>query len=288
MQFVILDLEWNTAFDKRGHQYISEIIEFGAIKLDEELKTVDTYARFVKPQIEKHLHSRVKKLTHITNEDIKDAAGFLNVADDFARWIGDVDNTVILSWGDMDVRALTENYRYYLSDPTIPFLKYYADAQAFFMKQKDLQPSQQIGLSNAAEMIHLDAENYVHHRALGDCEMTSVIFRVVYDEDRLTPFIRICNEEYYRRLLFHPYMIKDIHSPYVEEESLSCKCMDCHIPCQPTTKWVFANSSFRAFFLCPECGQKYRCNVQIRRLYSQINTKKTVTKLEETDAESEA
>ena len=38
MQYIILDLEWNTAFDKRRKEFVNEIIEFGAVKLDEQLK----------------------------------------------------------------------------------------------------------------------------------------------------------------------------------------------------------------------------------------------------------
>ena len=63
MQYIILDLEWNTAFDKRRKEFVNEIIEFGAVKLDEHLEEVDTFSSFVKPVIEKKLTSRVRKLT---------------------------------------------------------------------------------------------------------------------------------------------------------------------------------------------------------------------------------
>lgn len=281
MQFVILDLEWNTAYAKYQNCYVSEIIEFGAVKLNEDLETIDTYSSFVKPQIQKKLHSRVKKLTNITNEDLAYADTFLRVAADFSNWIGEVNNTLVLSWGDMDVRALIENYRHYNHDVTVPFLKYYADAQSFFMHQKNLPASQQIGLSNAADLIELDPDLFTHHRALGDCELTADIFRKVYEEEELTPFISICNEKFYDKLLFKPYVLKDINGPQVDKSELQCRCMDCGISCKPTSEWKFANSSFRAFYVCPQCGQSYRANVQFRRLYSSMNIKKSITKLED-------
>ena len=38
MSFVILDLEWNTAFCKQLNKYVNEVVEFGALKLDKSLK----------------------------------------------------------------------------------------------------------------------------------------------------------------------------------------------------------------------------------------------------------
>ena len=63
-----MDLEWNTAFSKQYDRYINEIIEIGAVKLDENRKVVSTFSSFVRPQIEKKLRSRVKNLTNITND----------------------------------------------------------------------------------------------------------------------------------------------------------------------------------------------------------------------------
>ena len=37
MSFVILDLEWNTAFCKQLNKYVNEVVEFGAVKLDSKL-----------------------------------------------------------------------------------------------------------------------------------------------------------------------------------------------------------------------------------------------------------
>ncbi len=281
MQFVILDLEWNTAFAKDRKTYVSEIIEFGAVKLNEDLEEVDSFSSFVKPKIEKHLHSRVKKLTNISNADVANAQDFLTVSEEFSNWIEDIDNTVMLSWGDMDVRALIENYKYFTGDVVIPFLKYYADMQAYFMQLRNLQPSQQIGLSNAAELININPEQFTAHRALGDCEMTEAIFKSIYDEEALTPFIHVVNEKFYDKLLFKPYILKDLSNPQVDPTQLNCICIDCNVPCIITSQWKFANSSFRAFYTCPECGQAYRANVQFRRLYSQMNIKKSVTKLED-------
>ena len=280
MQFVILDLEWNTAYSRQKKCYVNEVIEFGAVMLDENLEIIDTYSSFVRPQIEKKLHSRVKKLTNISNEDVADAEDYETVSEDFADWIGDFDDTVILSWGEMDVRTLIDNDRYFFHNPVIPYLTHYSDLQAAFMKEKGLPSNQQIGLSNAAELIDVNPDDYVHHRALGDCELTAVCFQAIYKPGEYEKnYIKVCDEKFYKRLLFKPYIIKDINDKHVDRSAMNCLCMECGEACRQTSGWKFSNSSFKANFTCDACKERYRVNIQFRRLYSQVTSKKTITSL---------
>lgn len=285
MLFVILDLEWNTAFSRQKKCYVNEIIEFGAVKLDEDLNLVDTYSSFVRPQIERKLHSRVKKLTHISNEDIEQAEDYKTVTEQFVNWIQkggySLEDAVILSWGDMDVRALIDNDRYFFHDPIIPFLHQYCDLQAAFMKEKGLPMNQQIGLSAAADLIEINPDDYVHHRALGDCELTVECFRNIYQKGEFEKkYIKECNEQFYKRLLFKPYIIKDIHDKQIDPSCLNCTCIECGNSARRISEWHFNNSSFRANFICDQCNERYRVNVQFRRLYSQLNVKKSIVSLD--------
>ena len=49
--YVILDLEWNGTYSRRIKGFINEIIEFGAVKVDESLNILDTYEALVRPQV---------------------------------------------------------------------------------------------------------------------------------------------------------------------------------------------------------------------------------------------
>ena len=62
MNIVVLDLEWNGAYSKRLHGYINEIIEFGAVKLDQELNIIDRFSCFVKPQVGKRISSVITEM----------------------------------------------------------------------------------------------------------------------------------------------------------------------------------------------------------------------------------
>ena len=72
MNFVILDLEWNGSYSKRDKKFYNEIIEFGAVKTDSNLNIIDTFSMLVTPTIGKKLNSRIKALTNITNEELKE------------------------------------------------------------------------------------------------------------------------------------------------------------------------------------------------------------------------
>ena len=71
MNFVILDLEWNSAYSKSAHRFVNEIIEFGAVKVDGDFNEIGSFSRLITPKVKKNLNGRVKQLTHLTNEDME-------------------------------------------------------------------------------------------------------------------------------------------------------------------------------------------------------------------------
>ena len=89
MYYIIMDLEWNNSYVKSTQKFINEIIEIGAVKLNSKLETVDTFSELIKPVISKKLRSRIKNLTHITNDDIKGGKPFSAVMADFENWVGE-------------------------------------------------------------------------------------------------------------------------------------------------------------------------------------------------------
>jgi DNA polymerase III epsilon subunit-like protein len=63
MDFIIMDLEWNNTYARKTKGFINEIIEIGAVKLDENLNFKDKFSCLVRPQIGKKLRGSVKELT---------------------------------------------------------------------------------------------------------------------------------------------------------------------------------------------------------------------------------
>ncbi len=280
MHYVVLDLEWNTAYSKKDQGFVNEIIEFGAVKLDTKFRFVSEFSAFCKPQINSKLNSHVKKLTSISNEDLKNGESYQKVYRDFADWSLDGDPDVIfLSWGDMDIRTLVANNQYFFGDPRIKFMKEYVDLQAYFMKKKDLPKAKQIGLSDAAELINEDPDQFIHHRALDDSKLAAVCLKSVYYETDFLDAIIECDEELYKRLLFKPYYINNIHDTQIDPNMLHCRCMTCGEDTTRISDWKFTNNNFHGLFHCDTCKTKYRVNISFKRTYNQVQCKKNVIAL---------
>ncbi len=114
--YIVLDLEFNypnTRFrsEKNGVVLHEEIIEFGAVKLNEKLNQLDTFCRFVKPAAYPKVNRDVQELTEITTEMIWAGEPFEVVVRDFLQWCGD--DSAFITWSDNDIIALEDNIGYH-------------------------------------------------------------------------------------------------------------------------------------------------------------------------------
>lgn len=276
MQFVVMDLEWNNTYAKKTSGFINEIIEIGAVKLDENLNTIDTFSCIVRSQIGRKLRGSVKRLTNLTNDDISSGEPFTKTFSRFRKWIGD-EETVIMTWGDSDIRVLLENYSYLNGISTIPFLDYYCDLQKYYHRIKKQKKGNQAGLINAAQEVGIDPEGYTHHRALGDSVLAADIFELIYDEKALTKEIVKCDEEYYKRLFFKAKVLKNIDNPLIDKKRLEHYCDTCGAKCKLLAPWKYSCSFFRTTFYCKACDTTYGVKVRFKKLYDNVDFKKIVT-----------
>ncbi len=276
MQFIVMDLEWNNTYAKKANGYINEIIEIGAVKLDEDLETVDTFSCIIRSQIGKKLRGTVKRLTQLTNADISSGMPFTKAFSIFRKWIGN-EETVIFTWGDGDIRVLLDNFKYLNGIKVIPFLKNYCDLQKCFQKINNSGKGQQTGLLVAAENLGIDPEMYIHHRALGDSMLTADILKKVYPMGVVKPDIVECNDDFYSKLLYKAKVIRNIDNPLVDKKRLNHTCESCGTTCTQLTPWKFHCQFFRANFYCDKCELTYSVGVRFKKLYDQVEFKKIVS-----------
>src|SRR5690554_1861785 len=111
MHYIILDLEWNNTYGRKIKGFINEVIEFGAVMLDEDLNEIDRFSTLVKSQIGRKLRSSVKELTNLTNEDLTSGVEFTKAVSNMRKWIAGRESCII-TWGDSDIRVLIDNCRY--------------------------------------------------------------------------------------------------------------------------------------------------------------------------------
>ena len=274
MQFVIMDLEWNNTYCKRLGGFINEIIEIGAVKLDESLNTVSSFSSLVRPQISRKLQRRVKQLTNITNEEVVTGCFFQDVVEQLDEWIGK-DPTIVMTWADGDIRTLISNYRYYFGTSFLPFCGKYADLQKYCQSFIDSPSSQQIGLSAAAEKLGIDPDLYPHHRALDDSILAADCLRKVYSKEKLETYLKDCNADFYRKLEFKPHPITNINHPLVDKDLLKCKCIKCGEQAVQQTEWKYSNQYFRADFRCEKCGIDLRYSIRFKKFYDHLDIRHT-------------
>jgi len=273
MRYIIMDLEWNNTYGRRINGFINEVIEIGAVKLDDEFEILDTFSCFVKSQIGKKLRGSVKRLTNITNEDISSGTQFTQAFAEFRRWLGDEKN-VVLTWGDGDIRVLIDNYKYLNGITTIPFLTCYADLQRLFQTVFKTSSSKQVGLAAAAEMLGLVCDDYASHRALDDSLLSAEIFKKCYDSEQLDKLIKKCDSSFYERLAFKAYAISKIDNPLVDKNELNCICESCKTAAKKITEWAYSNQYFRAVYYCESCNKKYSVGVRFKKYYDRLDIRK--------------
>lgn len=267
-----MDLEWNNSFNKATQKFMNEIIEIGAVKLDENLNEISTFSELVKPVISKKLRSRIKSLTNITNEDVRAGKPFSIVIDEFEKWVGE--DSVVLSWGDTDLRTLLANYKWFLKKEDIEFIRKYADLQRYCQCFINMENIQQAGLSYAAGCLEIDPEKYPHHRALDDSLLSAECFKKVFDQEKLKDFIKICDMDFYARLSFHPYIIKNKNDPLIDKSLFNCYCDICGGKVDVIKKWKFTNQAFRGVFFCENCNREFRVNLRVKKFYDYIDVKR--------------
>ena len=81
MNYVVVDLEWNQAmsskssvFNKLPIHLRGEIIEIGAVKLDENMQPAEELTIDVKPVYFKRMHYKVKKIPASTRSALRTAS----------------------------------------------------------------------------------------------------------------------------------------------------------------------------------------------------------------------
>ncbi len=280
MHYIIMDLEWNNTYGKKINGFINEVIEIGAVKLDDKLNISDTFSLFIRSQIGKKLRSSVKRLTNITNEDLDGGIPFSQAFSEFRQWVGSPEN-IIMTWGDGDIRVLIDNYRYLNGINRIPFLSNYTDLQKLFQNVYKTSSSKQIGLASAAQILGIKCENYASHRALDDSLLSAECFKKCFDQEQLKKLIKPCDTEFYERLSFKAHAITNINNPLVDKSKLSYICAFCERETIQTTDWKSANQYFRAQFYCRDCARKYNVGVRFKKYYDRIDIRKVASVVED-------
>lgn len=270
MIYIFLDLEWNSFYESHRGKYISEIVDIGAVKVNDKLEITDKFHSFVKPKYSDKLNKYVEKLTNISFDDIVNAEPFEKVAASFEKWVEP--DSVILTWSKSDLQVLLDAYREidkrYV---TIPFIHRYADLQPFVQMQLSMSGGNQMGLTKAAELLGVDCSDIPAHRALNDSIVTAYCFIKCFDEKKLKPFICDCNsKEFYDRAFFKAKYVTSIDNELVKPSDLRYYCPYCKRRLRKKGNWRNRNKKLSVSMVCGGCGKEFKAYLQIKITYDDV------------------
>lgn len=183
VKYIVVDLEMNPLgreFRKEREVCQNEIIEIGAVALDEQYNETGHFVTLVRPEMNAVIERQIEKLTGITTKKVEDAPCFAEAAEMFFDWCGSIQDQIeIIQWGGSDYQqfmseALLKGYL--LTGEQLRLM----DAWQDFQKEYDekLGLNNQVSLKSALMYAGLDFDG-MEHDALYDARNTANLFKIV-------------------------------------------------------------------------------------------------------------
>lgn len=254
MNYIVLDLEWNqsnTGTEEEVARLPFEIIEIGALKLNDKGTIMGEFNELIKPQVYHEMHRITSQLIHIQMEQLQRGNPFPEVAGKFLEWCGE-EEYLFCTWGSLDLTELQRNLRFYdmepLSDKPIAFL----DVQKLFSITYEDRKSRR-ALEYAIDFLKIE-KDIPFHRAFSDAYYTAKIFaRIMQDKVEVLKNVsfdlfhppKVREDEV--KIQFDTYMkyisreFADKKEAFSDKEVVSSKCYFCHRNLRKKIKWFTPN-----------------------------------------------
>ena len=293
MNYIVFDLEWNQGMERSPDKPGFEIIEIGAVKLDENFRLLARYQSLIKPQMYTTMHRITAELVHLDIRDLQDARPFAEVGEEFLRWCGE--DYIFCIWGSQDLTEFQRNMDYYHMKPLSKGpLKYYDVQKLYSLACEDGRVRS--ALSRIVEEEQLIEDEVPFHRAFGDAYYTARIFRKIADRELLERVsfdtYRIPHDKKDQIFWKFDDYTKFISRGYQERTEIMAnknitgiRCIFCDIALRKRIAWYTPNNGKHYYSVakCPEHGNM-KGKIRIRKdkddLYFTVKTIKHVSEEE--------
>ena len=287
-----MDLEWNqntaTKKERSSDKPIFEIIEIGAVKLNQDYEIIDKFSQLIKPQIYHTMHKITADLIHLQMNELSNGKFFSEVLEEFIEWCGE--DYIFATWGPLDLLELQRNMKYYKADPLAEGpIKFY-DVQKLFslgvMKEKTRKT-----LEFAIDYFQVK-KDIPFHRAFSDAYYTAKVLKKIANSD-LLQFVsfdtyNIPKTKKEEVKIAFPGYFKYISQGYEyksevmdDKEVSSTKCYLCHKNLKKKMKWFSPNGKHYYSIACCDVHGLIKYKVRLRKTedkkYYAIKTSKFVT-----------
>ncbi len=177
MQHIIVDLEFAPVLDKAVRKQMrNEVIEIGAVRLDDNYEYVDSFDIYVKPE-HASFSKDLFKLTSISKTETNESPGFDEAIERFVNWIGP-EKFRIYQWSENDKKQIVEecNYKSLTNKYQMLCGKHWRDLQRLYIRvfHKDHRQS----LESALTELALDFDGKMH-KACDDAKNTAKLLQIM-------------------------------------------------------------------------------------------------------------
>ena len=172
-----------------------EIIEFGAVMLDEKFSEISAFKRFVKPKYVNCVYAKIAELTGITYSMLVGADTFSRVLNDFVEWCYSFDEDItVYAWSNSDLVQLRQEMELkgiVVNEKIQRVLDNWVDFQKDYCEivQSDKLLSLERALSSTGEYFVGDM-----HDALYDARNTAALFVATRDREEFLKQIKPIEE----------------------------------------------------------------------------------------------
>ena len=185
MNYIVLDLEWNQCPDGKENEEALlpfEIIEIGAVRLDDDHRITDQFHELIHPQVYPVLHSVIREMISLDENVLSDRRIFPDVIRDFLDWCGE--DPCFCTWGPQDLLELQRNMDWYQIPSPFTFPLLYYDIQKIFSIVYEDRKTRR-ALEFAVDYLNIE-KHEVFHNAHSDALYTAKVMGFLSDEDILS------------------------------------------------------------------------------------------------------
>lgn len=194
MNYIVVDFEMNPIdkkYKEERHVCRSEIIEIGAVILDESLMVLGEFKTLVKPQFNDCIYKKYETLTGITTNMVVGAPIFATAYEMFVNWCESYGTEYeVYAWSENDYEQLTSEMQlknYTKQDKMGPLARWY-DFQKEYTDKLGLERI--MSLEKALNYAGMPFEGHMHD-ALWDAKNTAELFALVRNEERCNSVLQI-------------------------------------------------------------------------------------------------
>ena len=186
MRYIIMDLEMNLLdrqYKEEREICKQEIIEFGAVMLDDTYQKISSFQTYVKPQYAGEIRKNITKLTGITSEMVANAPVFEEAMKQFTNWCYQFEGPCqVHAWSENDLRQIlceVELKNYEMNEKEKMLIDGWGNFQVEYIEKLGLERI--ISLEKALDYAGIDFQGQ-QHDALYDAQNTAELFHIVHDK----------------------------------------------------------------------------------------------------------